>query len=114
MKTKGKRMISLALAGFLCWSVPMQPLTAETLQEDQYHMAADNTVTGSDAEANEMEILLSGNNREEIVESADVSSMLYQAGGFGTPVQEDNGIAVYAMISPEEQENLKRDILQAL
>ena len=112
MKRKGTRMICLTLAGLLCWSVPVQPLTAETLQEDR--TATDSTVTGSDAGAKEMDTLLFGDNEEEVMESVDVSSMLYQAGGLGIPAQEDYGIAAYAMISQEEQENLKNDILRAL
>ena len=96
MKGSRKRWIYLALAGLLCWTGSTQALAGSIPPEStkQETMGSVNAVSES-----------------SFFEEVDVSSMVYQAGGLGTPAREDNDIEAYA-ISASEQ--LKNDILQAL
>ncbi len=117
MLRKGKRLLCLAMAGLLCWSVSAQALAEEVPSGDQgqtefQQPADDGTVSGSDGAVNGGGVNSpEEGNTEYVTEVVDVSSMVYQAGGFGTPVREDYGIAMFA-ISAEDQ--LKSAILGAL
>lgn len=115
MFRKGKRLFCLALAGLLCWSVSVQTLAEEVMPENQGQMVSqptsEDTVSGSDGESNEGGVKLpEGSQPEVITEVLDASSMVYQSGGFGTPVRAD-AISTYAISSKAQ---LKEAMLEAV